>query len=121
MVIVVNDRTVKATELQYKIAAFNNQYYSNSGYKVNATLFSDTTQILTIHTFLSDDEAMQYWRHLQQEESPLRQLADSDHQEFAITTQNYATFYNRKDPAAYIPFFKQILPQQKKIEHNNIN
>ncbi len=114
VIIIVNDRTVKATELQYKIAAFNNQYYSNSGYKVNATLFSDTTQILTIHTFLSDDEAMQYWRHLQQEESPLRQLADGDHQEFVITTQNYATFYNRKDPAAYEPFFKKYYLNKKK-------
>lgn len=50
---------------------------------------------------------MNYWRHLQQEESPLRQYADSDHVEFPITTQNYATFYNRKAPAAYLPFFRK--------------
>lgn len=114
IIILVNDRNVRATELQYKIAAFNSQYYSNSGYKVNTTLFTDTTQILTIHTFLTDEEAMNYWHHLQQEESPLRQLADSDHQEFAITSQNYATFYNRKDPAAYEPFFKKYYLNKNK-------
>lgn len=107
VVIVVNDRTVKATELQYKVAAFNSQYYSNSGYKVNATLFTDTTQLITIHRFMSEDEAMRYWQHLQAQESPLRAYPDGDHQEFAISAQNYATFYNRKDPAAYIPYFRK--------------
>ena len=107
VVILVNDRTVRATEFQYKIAAFNSQYYSNSGYKVNTTLFTDTTQLITVHRFNSAAEAMNYWQHLQQDESPLNQLSSSDHQEFAISTQNYATFYNRKDPAAYLPFFRK--------------
>ena len=110
--IVVNDRTVKATELQFKIGQFNTLYYSNSGYKVNAALFTDTTQILTIHRFVTADEAMNYWRHLQQEESPLRQYADGDCQAFPITTQNYATFYNRKDVAAYLLFFKRYYLKQ---------
>ena len=104
---VINDRTIKATELQFKLGEFNNRYYSNSGYKVNAALFTDTTQILTVHRFVNADEAINYWRHLQQQESPLRQYADSDHQEFPITTQNYATFYNRKDVAAYMLFFNR--------------
>lgn len=114
MVIVINDRTIKATELQRKIVEFNNKYYSNSGFKVNASLFTDTTQIITIHRFVNDDEAMNYWSHLQQEESPLSQYAAGDHVEFPITTQNYATFYNRKDPAAYLPFFKKYYLNKRK-------
>ncbi len=105
--IVINDRSIKATELQFKIGEFNNRYYSNSGYKVNAALFTDSTQILTVHRFITADEAMNYWRHLQQDESPLRQYADKDYQFFPITTQNYATFYNRKDVAAYMLFFNR--------------
>ena len=107
VIILINDRRIKATELQYKLADFNSQYYSNSGYKVNAVLFDDTTQLLTVHRFKSSDEAMSYYRHLLQEESPLRQYSDADHQEFAISTQNYATFYNRKNPAAYLAFFRK--------------
>ncbi len=107
VVILLDDRTVRATEFQYKVAAFNSQYYSNSGYKVNTTLFTDTTQLITIHRFMSASEAMGYWSHLQQDESPLKQLSDKDYQAFAISTQNYSTFYNRKDPAAYIPFFRK--------------
>lgn len=107
VVVVVNDRTVKATELQFKMGEFNNRYYSNSGYKVNAALFTDSTQILTVHRFVNADEAMNYWRHLQQEESPLREYSDRDYCVFAISTQNYATFYNRRNPAAYEPFFRK--------------
>ena len=113
VIILINDRRVKATELQYKLADFNTQYYSNSGFKVNAALFDDTTQLITIHRFKSDDEAMGYYRHLAQQESPLRQYSDADHQEFIISTQNYATFYNRKDPAAYLAFFKKYYLKTK--------
>lgn len=107
VVILINDRHIKATELQYKIADFNSLYYSNSGYKVNAVLFTDTTQLITVHRFKNADEALSYYHHLQQDESPLRRYADADHREFAISTQNYATFYNRKDPTAYEAFFRK--------------
>ena len=107
VIILINDRHIKATELQYRLTDFNSQYYANSGYKVNAVLFTDTTQLLTIHRFKTADEAMGYYHHLHQEESPLRPYADADHQEFAISTQNYATFYNRKDPQAYLLYFRK--------------
>ena len=106
-IIIVDDRHVKATELQYRLSDFNSQYYSNSGYKVNALLFTDTTQMITIHRFVDDNEAMAYYRHLTSDESPLKQLADKDHTEFIISTQNYATFYNRKNIDAYLAFFRK--------------
>ena len=112
-IIIVDDRRVKATELQYRLSDFNTQYYSNSGYKVNALLFTDTTQLITIHRFVDDQEAMAYYRHLCSDESPLRQLADSDHTEFIISTQNYATFYNRKNIEAYMAFFRKYYLNKK--------
>ncbi len=107
VIVLINDRTIKATELQYKLSDFNTQYYSNSGYKVNAMLFNDSTQLLTIHRFVDREEAMRYYQHLQHKESPLSELNPADHREFAISTQNYSTFYNRKDPDAYDLFFKK--------------
>ncbi len=112
-IIIVDDRRVKATELQYRLSDFNSQYYSNSGYKVNALLFTDTTQLITIHRFVDDQEAMAYYRHLCSDESPLRQLADTDHTEFIISTQNYATFYNRKNIDAYMAFFRKYYLNKK--------
>ena len=112
-IIIVDDRRVKATELQYRLSDFNSQYYSNSGYKVNALLFTDTSQLITIHRFVDDNEAMAYYRHLTSDESPLRQLADNDHTEFIISTQNYATFYNRKNIDAYMAFFRKYYLNKK--------
>lgn len=106
-IIIVDDRRVKATELQYRLSDFNTQYYSNSGYKVNALLFTDSTQLITIHRFVDDNEAMAYYRHLVSSDSPLSQLAPADHTEFIISTQNYATFYNRKNIPAYMAFFRK--------------
>ena len=113
VIIIVDDRRVKATELQYRLSDFNSQYYSNSGYKVNALLFTDTTQLITIHRFVDDQEAMAYYRHLGSDESPLRQLVDNDHTEFIISTQNYATFYNRKNIEAYMAFFRKYYLDKK--------
>ena len=107
VIVLIDDRRIKATELQYRISDFNSQYYSNSGYRVNAILFTDSTQLLTVHKFRNEQEAMNYYRHLQQSESPLRQYNESDYRLFAVSTPNYATFYNRKDPDAYDAYFKR--------------
>ncbi len=113
VILVINDRTVKATELQYRIADFNTQYYSNSGLKVNATLFTDTTQLITVHRFLTEQEAMGYYRHIMQDDSPLTRYPKGQITVYAISTQNYATFYNRKNPSAYEPFFKKYYLTKK--------
>ena len=109
VILLVNDRRIKATELQYRLTDFNTQYYSSAAYRVNATLFNDTTQLLTIHRFKNQQAAMSYYNHLASPESPLRQYNEGDYTLFAISTQNYATFYNRKDPDAYALFFKKYL------------
>lgn len=105
VVILVNDKHIRATELQYKIADFNAQYYSNKGYKVNSLMFTDSLQLLTVHRFINAQEASDYWLHLQQDESPLKKFSPKDYQLFPISTQNYMTFYNRKNTAAYKEFF----------------
>ena len=107
VIILVDDRRVKATELQYKLTDFNTLYYANTGYRVNAMLFTDTTQMLTVHKFSSEEDALGYYHHLFQPESPLNALAAGSYTVFAISTQNYATFFTRKDPDAYNLYFKK--------------
>lgn len=111
VIILVNDKKIRATEFQYRIADFNAEYYSNAGLKVNALMFTDSTQMVTIHRFKNAAEAMLYYTHLQQPESPLNQF-DSDYYEvFPISTQNYTTFYNRKNVEAYRLFFQKYYRQ----------
>lgn len=105
VVVIINDKRVRATDLQYRMADFNNLYYTNSNYNVNAIMFTDSTQILTIHRFESANEAMLYWEHLQRDESPLKKIDKADYVAFPISTQNYRTFYNRKNIDAYREFY----------------
>ena len=107
VVVIVNDKHVRATDLQYRLADFNSVYYTNSGYNVNAIMFTDSTQILTIHRFESANEASLYWEHLQRDESPLKKLNKEDYVAFPISTQNYRTFYNRKNIDAYREFYEE--------------
>lgn len=107
VVIVVDDKKIRATDLQYKLSDYNAQYFSNSGYKVNALMFTDSTQMLTVHRFVDAAEAMEYWQTLQQAESPLKNYDPNDYYVYPFSTQNYNTFYKRKNIDAYKMFFER--------------
>ena len=112
VVIIVNDKKIRATDMQYKITDFNSQYYSNAGYRVNPLMFTDSTQLITIHRFKNAEDAINYWTHLQLEEGPLRQFNAADFVGFPISTQNYTTFYSRKNIEAYKEFFDKFYNKQ---------
>lgn len=107
VIVVVNDKKIVATQLQYKIADFNELNYANSGYRSSPIMFTDTSQMITIHRFMNAEEAMRYYKHLLLDVGPLKQYDPRDYVVFAISTQNYATFYNRKNVEAYAAFFRK--------------
>ncbi|MBQ9638028.1 MAG: hypothetical protein IJV22_00540 [Bacteroidales bacterium] len=113
VIIIVNDKRVVATQLQYRIADFNSANYANSGLRSSPLMFTDTTQMLTIHRFKDAAEAMLYYKHLLMEGSPLLQLNPRDYSIYAISTQNYTTFYKRKDEQAYRAFFERFYQNKK--------
>lgn len=108
VLILINNRRIRATELQMAVGDFNAQYYSNSGYRVSPLMFTDTTQMLTVNRFNNAQEALSYCQHLSRPESPLSQYGPGDFTVFAISTQNYATFYNRKRVDAYTLFYQKF-------------
>lgn len=116
VLVIVNDRKIQATTLQYQLADFNASYYANSGYRSSPLMFTDSTQMLTIHRFKDAAEAVDYWHHLMQPESPLLQYDKNDYQIFPISNLNYATLYNRKDVAAYLRFFNYYYEVEKGAE-----
>jgi tetratricopeptide (TPR) repeat protein len=105
VIVIVNDKKIVATQLQYKIADFNSANYANSGYRSSPLMFTDSTQMITIHRFNNAEEAMLYYKHIQLDGGPLSGYNPNDYTIFAISTQNYTTFYNRKNTKAYAAFF----------------
>lgn len=104
--ILINDKKIVATQLQYAISDFNRQNYANNGYRSSPLLFTDTIQMITIHRFSNAEEAENYRTHLLLEEGPLRQYDPKDYMIFTISTRNYNTFYNQKNIEAYIKFYE---------------
>ena len=104
--VLIDDKKIVATQLQYAIADFNMQNYSNSGYRASPLLFTDTVQMLTIHRFKNAQEAEDYRTHLLLDGGPLSKYNPKDYTVFSISTQNYNTFYNQKNIEAYKRFYE---------------
>ena len=111
--VLINDKKIVATQLQYAIADFNMQNYSNSGYRASPLLFTDTIQMLTIHRFKDAAEAELYRTHLLLDGGPLSKYDPKDYMVFSISTQNYNTFYNQKNIDAYMKFYEYYYKSEK--------
>ena len=105
VIILVKEKKIRATQLQAKVGTFIMSYYANSGYKASPLMFTDSTQMVTISTFINASEARDFAIHLQRPEGPLADYNPDDYQVFAISKQNYTTLYNRKRVDAYRQFY----------------
>lgn len=105
VLILVKDKRIRATQLQAKVGDFLLSYYANGGYKSSPLMFTDTTQLITISTFNNAQQAYDFARHIVRDEGPLAEYSSDDYQVFAISKQNYTTFYNRKNVDAYKLFY----------------
>ena len=115
VIIILDDRKIKATEMQYTVSDFNMEFFGTKGLRANALLFTDTQQMLTVNRFANAKEAMEYWQFLTKEGGTLDKFDKADYKVFAITIQNYQTFYSQKNISVYEKFFnkyyKKLLKQ----------
>ena len=111
VIIIVKEKKIRATQLQAKVGTFITTYYANSGYKTSPLMFTDSTQMVTISTFVNASEAKDFARHLQLADGPLTDYDKNDYQVFAISKQNYTTLYNRKQVEAYRQFYDKYYIQ----------
>lgn len=107
VIILVKEKKIRATQLQSKIGDFVRTYYANMPYKASPLLFNDSTQMVTITGFNNANEAKDFCRHVQLNDGPMVEYNKEDYMVFAISKQNYATFYNRKKVDAYKLFYEK--------------
>lgn len=105
VIIIVKEKKIRATQLQGRVGNFIMDYYANSGYKASPLMFTDSTQMITISSFNNAQQAYDFAHHLQRPEGPMAEYNPEDYQVFAISKQNYTTFYNRKQVDAYKLFY----------------
>ncbi|MCQ2294166.1 MAG: tetratricopeptide repeat protein [Bacteroidales bacterium] len=107
VLILVNDKKIRATQVRSKLGNFILTYYSNSGLQAQPLMFTDSTQLIYINTFNNASSAVDFASHLTLAEGPLADYSPEDYKVFAISKQNYTTFYNRKQVDAYLSFYNK--------------
>ena len=113
VIIILDDRKIKATNMQYTVADFNMEYFATKGLRANALLFTDTQQLLTINRFTNASEAMEYFNFLTKDGGILDKFDKADYKVYAISIQNYQTLYSQKNTSVYEKFFKKYYKTKK--------
>lgn len=107
VIFVLDDSKIRATEMQYAVADFNIAYYSAKALKANVMMFTNDQQLITVHRFDNATEAMDYWNYINTKADALKKFDKKHYTSFAISVQNYQTFYNKKNIEAYRKFFEK--------------
>ena len=107
VIILLDDRKIKATEMQYTVSDFNMEFFGIKGLRTNTLLFNETQQLLTVNRFANMKEAMEYYAFITKDGGALSKFDKADYKVFAISIQNYQTFYNQKNTPIYEKFFKK--------------
>lgn len=107
VIILLDDRKIKATEMQYTVSDFNTEFFGIKGLRTNTLLFNETQQLLTVNRFANMKEAMEYYTFITKDGGALSKFDKADYKVFAISIQNYQTFYSQKNTPIYEKFFKK--------------
>lgn len=105
-VIVFDDDKLNASEIKIKYSDYNSKYYKGDNLKLTSLLFTMSQQMITVNRFESLNKAMSYYQGVISNNEVLNGINPSLYQHFIISTQNYPTFYNRKNIPAYQKFFR---------------
>ncbi len=105
-VILFDDDNVNVSSVRTAFSDFNREYFGAEGLKLTSLLFTMNEQMITIDRFPSIDKAMEYYNTLINSKKVIADIDERYYHHFIISTQNYPTFYNRKNIPAYMKFFR---------------
>ena len=103
---------VKTAELplqtaKQELSVFNNTYFSLKNLTVSSFLLDNTRQMITISKFDNKDDAMDYYNILVKSESFQPNIDLGSIEVYAMSSNNYTSFYNKRDKRNEYPdFFK---------------
>jgi len=104
---------VKTAELplqtaKQELANFNSTYFSLKKLNVSSFLLDNKRQMITIAKFDNKDDAMDYYNILAGSESFQPEIDLGSIEVYAMSTNNYTSFYNKRDSRKDYPdFFKE--------------
>lgn len=105
-VVIFDDDKLNASDIKIKYSDYNSKFYKSDNLKLTSLLFTMSEQMITVNRFESIEKAMSYYKGIISNNEVLNDIDPSLFKHFVISTQNYPTFYNRKNIAAYLKFFR---------------
>lgn len=104
-VILYDDDKLNSSEMRIKFSNFNSTFFPEEQLKLTSLLFTMSQQMITVNRFSDIDKAMKYYQSVISNEI-LKDIDPSLYSHFIISSQNYPTFYNKKNIPAYLKFFR---------------
>ncbi|MFA6805887.1 MAG: tetratricopeptide repeat protein [Bacteroidales bacterium] len=105
-VMIFDDDKLNSSEIKIKFSNYNSKFYKSDNLKLTSLLFTMSQQMITVNRFESIEKAMNYYKGVISNNEVLNDIDPTLYKHFIISTQNYPTFYNRKNIPAYLKFFR---------------
>lgn len=115
VVIVASNKKVNISQLKTKLSDFNSEFYSTSVFNIGQIGINTEVQIISVKSFSNAAKAMDYFNTLRSNQEVFKNIPAEDYALFAISSDNYVTFYKDKDVNKYMKFFNdKYAPEENK-------
>lgn len=104
-VLLFDDDKLNSSEIRIRFSNFNSTFFPEEQLKLTSLLFTINQQMITINRFSTIDKAMEYYQSVISN-GILNDVDPNLYKHFVISSQNYPTFYNKKNIPAYLKFFR---------------
>ena len=105
VIVIVPDSAGPMTQVTARISDFNQRFFRNQPIEVKTSIWTPGTQVALIRLFQTKELAMTYYNMFKNNKGDLAGINDQGFPLFAISSDNYPSFYVAKDSTGYGEFF----------------
>ena len=108
-IIILPAKSKDATSVKNKLADFNTKNYNLKKLRISSLLFGNDLTLVLIKTFDASEDAMNYYRFLNQSFPTTFEGIDMEESSFFVVSKsNYVQLYKSKDLDTYVDFFNEF-------------
>ncbi len=107
VLVIVPDSAGPIDQVTARINDFNKRFFRSQSIEVKASIWTPGTQVVLIRLFQTKELAMTYYDMFKNNKGDLTGINDQGFPLFAISSDNYASFYVAKDSVGYREFFSR--------------
>jgi len=104
-VIVLNAKGTDINAFKTNLSNFNQQYFSTVNLTITSIPMGDDIQIVNVKEFADKKTAMTYYEFVKGDKDVFKDIALASVEVFAMSMENFATFFHDKNQADYKTFF----------------